>query len=723
MGRCLGGLIAALALLGLAGCGSGHTPHGVTIQVDRNPFRVSILRDGKTVVAEDAAHRLRYQLHSNDRQYALTKVISVEGDTYTVATDEPGRTATVTVVRVATGVRIAVSLHPAANVQEVYDSFGAVPDEHFVGGGELGNGERIKTVDLRGQIVSVKVGPCSYAPIPFFASTAGFGLRIASENASAFAFPGSDGGTGCQSGSESLCEFPALPDRTEVCVQGAKLDERLYLGTIPQTLAAYEADTGLPAVPPPSELELIKWRDVSNGPSDLLDDIDRLQGAGIPIGWELLDNPWEACNGLLTFDPKRFPDPAAMIRAIHARGVKLMLWISPRATCAAGYPAGGLIRGVSFDASDHGGPGEPILDLRKPAVVAEFQSRLERLVAMGVDGFKGDRGDENDLQPLSPGLGNEYPLLYAKAAMATLPKRGAAIFRAATVGSQAVLPGIWAGDQDEQWDGLRAAIIDGETISMSGFPTWGSDVGGYEAPPSVTPAVFERWAQLGAVSPVFEVGGIGANATPWTLGPEAMQGLKASAILHYELFPYFDGLLQRHQPVLRPLGYGFPDDAQSWSTPYEFLVGPDLLAAPVIGPGVTPNVYLPPGTWVDLYHGGPVLGGSASMRPTPMTEFPLYVRLGAVVPFDLRTATGSWWGVNELTHPGRAGFLTTNDALIDLTGLPHDVQLFVSTGTKPGSVTLGGHRVAWSWNAGPLPGVVVRTHGPAIHGRIVVSGS
>ena len=42
---------------------------------------------------------------------------------------------------------------------------------------------------------------------------------------------------------------------------------------------------------------------------DLLDDIDRLHAAGIPIGWELLDNPWEACNGLLTFDPGRFPDP------------------------------------------------------------------------------------------------------------------------------------------------------------------------------------------------------------------------------------------------------------------------------------------------------------------------------------------------------------------------------------------------------------------------------
>src|SRR5262249_53323833 len=158
-----------------------------------------------------------------------------------------------------------------------------------------------------------KVSPCAYAPIPFFASTAGWGLRLDTENEAGLAFPGSTGGTGCQSGPESLCTFPALTGRVDVCVQGAELDETLYARTIPETLADYQADAGEPFVPPPSELALIKWRDVSNGPADLYDDIARLKSAGIPIGWELLDNPWEACgNGTLTFDPNTFPDPAAM---------------------------------------------------------------------------------------------------------------------------------------------------------------------------------------------------------------------------------------------------------------------------------------------------------------------------------------------------------------------------------------------------------------------------
>ena len=94
-----------------------------------------------------------------------------------------------------------------------------------------------------------------------------------------------------------------------------------------------------------------------------------------------------------------------------------------------------------------------------------------------------------------------------------------------------------------------------------------------------------------------------------------------------------------------------------------------------------------------------------------------------MIPFNLRTATGSWWGLNEQTHPGRAGFLVSNGARVDLTGQPHDVQLFVPASRRPARVTLAGKPVAWTWNAGPLPGAVIRIHGPAIQGAVVASTS
>jgi alpha-D-xyloside xylohydrolase len=694
--------LAALAFV-LAGCG-GSSPHGLAIRVDKNPFRIAVVRDGKVVVAENTGARLRYQLLSTGDQYKLTKVTATHGNAYDVATSEPGRTATVTVKRIPRGFRLSLRLHPETNVQQVFDAFDTGPEEHFLGGGERGDG-----VDLRGQIVPVKVSyVCAGAAVPFFSSTAGWGLRLDSLNVAGLAFPGSPGGAGCQFGTEPPCVFPALADRAEICVKGARLDEDLYVGSQPETLAAYQAATGPPKVPPPSELALVKWRDVTGSQAQLFEDIARLRAAHIPIGWILLDNPWEGCVGTLTFADTLAPDPAGLIRRIHRAGVKFMLWISPKVTCDAGYRASQLL----------GPPGHEVLDLRQPAVFGEFRSRLRKLVALGVDGFKGDRGDEVDLEQVSLSLQNEYPLLFARAAVGALPKGAGSIFRAATAGSQRILPGLWAGDQPGDYVGLQRAVELGQTAAMSGFPTWGSDVGGYASSP--TAEVFARWTQLGAVSPIFEVGGTGANATPWVLGATAMEALRAAAVLHYELFPYLYGLLRRGEPVLRPLGYGYPGDPQAWTTPLEFLVGPDLLAAPVTGPGTTPHVYLPPGLWVDLHTGTTVKGPVGFTRPTPVTELPLYARAGAVVPFNLRTAD-SWWGVGELSHPGRAGYLVSDGSGLDLHGQPHDVQLFVPAPVRPRSVTLGGRSVAWSWHAGRLPGVVIRVHGPTVRGEILLS--
>jgi alpha-D-xyloside xylohydrolase len=699
-------LILAAIVLGATACGGAGAPRGLELKVAEQPLRLTLVRDGRTVVAQDAGARFRYQLASTGEQFRLTDVTSKRGGVYQVATSEPGRTATVTIRKRPGGFRVGVRLHPATDVLELYDAFTTQQDEHFLGGGERGS-----AVDLRGQILPVKVSfRCAYAPIPFFMSSGGWGVRLVSQNVAALAMPGSAGGPGCQFGNQGTCAFPPLEGRAEVCVKGARLDEDLYAGPLPALLAAYQRDTGPPRVPPPAQLELVKWRDLVSGPEQLYEDVTRLRAAGIPVGWVLLDNPWESCVGSLTFDSARFPDPRGMIERLHAERVKLMLWVSPKVVCPAAYPPSALL----------GPPEQRVVDLRDPVTRANYSARIRKLAALGIDGVKGDRGDEVDLEPLGPAAQNDYARLFAQSVMEALPPDAGAIFRAATVGSQRILPAIWAGDQPGEWVGLQLAIRQGLTAAMSGFPTWGSDVGGY-ASAQLGAETFVRWAQLGAVSPVMEVGGIGGNATPWDFGAETMAAFRDAAVLHYELFPYLYGLLQRRQPVLRPLGYGYPDSPDAWKAELELLVGPDLLAAPVTGSGTSPSVYLPPGGWIDLYRGTREQGARVLTRETPLAQFPLYLRDGAVIPFNLRTAADPWWGVEELTHAGRAGWLAAPGARLDLRGQPRDVQLFVPAEQRPARVTLAGKDVPFSWNEGPFPGVVVRVHGPLVRGTVSLS--
>ena len=215
---------------------------------------------------------------------------------------------------------------------------------------------------------------------------------------------------------------------------------------------------------------------------------------------------------------------------------------------------------------------------------------------------------------------------------------------------------------------------------MSGFPTWGSDIGGYAGPPFDNADLFIRWAQLGAVSPVMEVGGSGQNATPWTLGTAAMAGLRdigGSPLRALPLplraapAPPACAASRSATPTRTTRARG-ARRSSSWSAP---TCSPRRSP----GPGTTPSVYLPPGKWVDLYAGTVVNGGGAALRPARRRSTSSRSTCGSArcsrSTCAPRPAPGG--ASNEQTHPGRAGFLATDGATLDLTGQPAGVQIFV----------------------------------------------
>ena len=179
----------------------------------------------------------------------------------------------------------------------------------------------------------------------------------------------------------------------------------------------------------------------------------------------------------------------------------------------------------------------------------------------------------------------------------------------------------------------------------------------------MTPTLFVRWAQFAALTPIFEVGGAGANATFWQLGPHAVRGLREAAELHYELVPYLYALAQEAShnglPVVRPLGLTWPDDGRAWASSLELTVGDTLLAAPVTTDGSSSSVYLPAGTWIDLFTGARHTGGRSTTRASGAYDFPLYLRAGSALPFNSRSP-GIWrdaWKADDLLRDVRQGWL------------------------------------------------------------------
>ena len=412
------------------------------------------------------------------------------------------------------------------------------------------------TVDLRAQIVSVKVASALLLRAdPVLRELRGLGPSAGDRERRGTCLPGLPGRlAGARSGGEESCSFPAL---------------RRARGGLRRGGATRRGS--LRRDDPAGALRLRRRHRAAGGPAVLGARADQVAGRrrrGPPRSSRTstgsrapasrsagccVDNPWESCNGELTFDPTRFPDPARMIEQVHARGVKVMLWVSPRETCSQGYAQTSIL----------GPPGHQILDLRKPGAVARVPGTAQAphrardrrdSRATGATRTTSSRSRPRSTTPTPP--------LCESGGRACCPKDGAAIFRAATVGSQSVLPGIWAGDQAETWAGLQGAIVDRADGRDERVPDLGI---GY------------RWLPRGLALSAAALRAVGAarcdlardggrrrrserdpvdarDTGRWTSSGRRRCSTTSSS-------PTSTGCCSSMQPVLRPLAYSSPHDA------------------------------------------------------------------------------------------------------------------------------------------------------------------
>ena len=171
---------------------------------------------------------------------------------------------------------------------------------------------------------------------------------------------------------------------------------------------------------------------------------------------------------------------------------------------------------------------------------------------------------------------------------------------------------VWTGDNVSSWEHLQLSIPMLTGMSVSGIPFVGADVGGFTGGP--TPELYTRWLQAAALTPFFRshVGKGSPDQEPWSHGAEHEKINRAAIELRYRLLPYIYSLFREHEqtgaPVMRPLWFEYPSDFGTYETQHslaQYMVGRDLLVAPVLWPGAAKRgVYFPKGdAWVDWWTG------------------------------------------------------------------------------------------------------------------------
>ena len=418
-----------------------------------------------------------------------------------------------------------------------------------------------------------------------------------------------------------------------------------HAATLPEAQRALVSTLGWPPPAPPlGDALFCTWTQYPRTLTQarVLDFARQIRARGYPATTLIIDDRWESAFGELTFSAD-FPDPAALLRALRALDFDTWLWVTPFVNEEAATFADLERRQLLVPAKDGGaarftwwGGTAGLVDLTNPAGRAWFTDRLRALQALGAAGFKVDGGDFK-YQPDPDGAmwhawqGHSG---YSDALLATVEAVAPGRCETRTAWLSQRRQVLWReGGKDSHWgldNGLRAMITLALHLGLLGYDIVMPDMipGRVQTLASDFPLpsdeLMVRWTEATTFFPLMQF-----SYAPWNYAPATEAVVRAYAQLHKALEPYLTAeAAGRTAPLLRPLWYDAPDDPRLYPVADAWLLGRDLLVAPVTTPGAeTRDIPLPPGAWIDAWTGAPV-SGDLTAYPAPCPGIPLFVRAG-----------------------------------------------------------------------------------------------
>ncbi len=533
-------------------------------------------------------------------------------------------------------------------------SFEADPEEHLAGMGQY----QQHVLDLKGSTFEL-AHRNSQASVPFVLSDVGYG------------FLWHNPAVGRATFARNRSEWHAESTH--------QLDYWVTAGSTPaQITAAYAEATGHAPMMPERGLGYWQCKLRYWNADQLLEVAREHHRRGLPLDVIVADFFHWPHMGDYRFEEEFWPDPAGMVAELRELGVELMVSVWPQVALASenfrqlrGHNMlvradRGLDVQMAFE-----GP-SAFLDVLNPAARRWLAATLqENYGRHGIRTFWLDEAEPEfgvyDYDAyrthLGPYLrvGNLYPQAFARAVFEGQRAAGETeivnLVRCVWAGSQRFGALAWSGDISSTFEDMARQITAGIHMGVAGIPWFTTDIGGFHGGDTADPAFGEllvRWFQLGAFSPVMRMHGDRLPQEPvtaadgsrrlrsggpnevWSYGEEVGSILERYLRLREDLRPYLREVMRAAhtdgQPVMRGLFHEFPDDPQVWQIDDEYLLGPDLLVAPVIVAGARErDVYLPRGArWTDAATGAVHRGGGTIRVDAPIEDIPVFLRDGAL---------------------------------------------------------------------------------------------
>lgn len=532
----------------------------------------------------------------------------------------------------------------------------------------FGLGLNFQTVHQRGKILQLhmdhyggKDNGRTHAPVPFYVSSAGYGVFINSARYITV-YAGTSVGKDSRhppaeknrNEDKSWSSRP-YSDAVEILVPAAGSEIYVFAGpTSLDAVRRYNLFNGGGVLPPRWGLGFTQRVKTLYTADDVKAEVDSFRLKGYPLDFVGLEPGWQsrAYPGTFEWDKKRFPQPAKFVKEMLDKDIRLNLWINPYVSKEAGF-----YKQMSPYTGSHTVWVGEVPDFTIPQARDIFFGQLKKdQVDIGVSGYKIDEVDGYDyyLWPdvarFPGGLAGEpmrqtYGVLamrYSLDMFKQKNERTYGLVRASNAGANA-FPYVIYNDYYNHEDFITALINSGY-IGVLWTP---------EARASKTSEEWLRRFQTVIFSPMAMINAWSSGTKPWSY-PDVAEQVKELALLRMKMMPYWYSEFAKYRfegtPVFRGMSLepGFEVNAVSAvkgnldDNPYleattrevkdQYMAGEYLLVAPLFTGQQTRKVILPKGKWFDFYTGA-YAGDGQIITVTPgLDKIPVFVKDGGIIP-------------------------------------------------------------------------------------------